>query len=237
MCAFIAFVIYFLISTPLYKVDVEGIDPEDCQRLALFRIRAKMWAHYKRRRGSDPQWKKKKSELWNLTEKMLGKSHKPMLNVKAAEAKGLLAFVLELLEEAVPKLVEHGPFRMRGEFLLQAARAAVEVNTLLSSQGANVEVTPQEQQTLMDHYIRHVTMFRRGGGCLLPKHHLMVHLIQQCRSLGAPWLRATYFDESLNGVIARIARSSHRNTFSETIHYKYAALQELAGPSAQHMRP
>ena len=108
------------------------------------------------------------------------------------------------------------------------------VDELLRNTGTYV-VTFDAQQELLDSYLHHVTLFSRCGGRLRPKHHMMFHLIEQCDKIGAPEVRATYRDESLNGVIARIAQSCHRNHFGEVAHAKFAQLQALGGRAAMHM--
>jgi hypothetical protein len=107
VCAFVATSIWWLITTPAFKVTVDGLSPEDENRLSLLKIRGKLWEFYKIKR-TDPHFKAKGAEVWNLTLKMLGKKKKgnsPMLNVKAAEARGMLDFVCTLLEESLPMLV------------------------------------------------------------------------------------------------------------------------------------
>jgi hypothetical protein len=214
--------------------NISFLSTEDCNRIALLGIKKKLWDHYKLKR-TDPEWRKKGSEIWNLTIKMLGKKKNPMLNVKAAEAKGVLEFVVKQLQEDCPKLfgaVE----RERGALLLACGNAALKVDMALrASSMANFEMEPARQQQLLNDYTHHVTLFHRAGGNLIPKHHMMFHLIIDTARLGAPSLHATFRDESLNGVIAAIARSCHRNHFSEAVHFKFAALQALGSPSAMQM--
>ena len=45
-------------------------------------------------------------------------------------------------------------------------------------------------------------------------------MIQRALHRGNPRLYSTYRDESLNGIIAKIARSAHRRTWSNVIHFK-----------------
>jgi hypothetical protein len=53
--------------------------------------------------------------------------------------------------------------------------------------------------------------------------------------LGAPKLYATFRDESLNGVVAKVARSCHRNNFSRMVHVKFRRLQALTDSKAMQM--
>ena len=228
---FIATALWFLIGSSVYTPKIDYLSTEDCNRIALLRVKQKLWDHYKLKR-SDPQWKRKGSEIWNLTIKMLGKKKHPKLNVKAAEAKGILEFVVKQLGEDVSKLE---PIEMeRGQLLLACGKSALKVDMALRNSG-KIELEHSVRQQLLNDYTHHVTLFHRAGGLLKPKHHMMFHLIIDTARLGAPSLHATFRDESLNGVIAGIARSCHRNHFAEAVHFKFSALQVLAGPSAMHM--
>jgi hypothetical protein len=163
---------------------------------------------------------------------MLGKKSAPLISIKAAEAKGLLEFVVKLLGEDVPKLAPAE--KMRGELLLACGQSAWRVELALRNSGA-ISLTRDQRQQLLNDYTHHVTLYHRAGGLLKPKHHALFHMILDSSWKGAPSLYATFRDESLNGVIARIARSCHRNRFGEVIHFKFSALQAMAAPSAMHM--
>ena len=91
------------------------------------------------------------------------------------------------------------------------------------------------RQTMLDKYTHHVTLYARAGGLLKPKHRMVFHMIIRSRELGHPSLQSTYRDESLNGVIGRIARSAHRNTFLITVHPKLHLMMALGGASSMQM--
>ena len=61
--------------------------------MALLRLRERLWKHYKIKR-SDPHFRAKGAEVWNLTKAMIGTEDNPKLAVKAAEARGLLDLTL-----------------------------------------------------------------------------------------------------------------------------------------------
>ena len=86
--------------------------------------------------------------------------------------------------------------------------------------------TVDENQRLFDAYLKHATLFARGGGRLRPKHHVMFHLAWQVKEKGNPRLFSTYLDESLNGVIAKIARSAHKSCWETMVHRRFAVLQQ-----------
>ena len=192
---------------------------DDFQHLNLLRLRADMFVYYKRRRTEDPEWCKRGSEVWNLTLKMLGSPARPELNAKAAESNGLLDFAVDLLAKNIEALGDDA----RG--LLEACRSALQVHNIMRT--TPKEMTRADAEMLMHAYVRHASLFERAGGRLAPKHHLMAHCVQQTLVHGNPRFHHTYRDESLNGVIAKIARTSARATFASTTHYKFGLLQNL----------
>ena len=216
--------IWFLVKCQLYNPNISHISPEDCAKIALLKIKNKLMQHYRLKRA-DPEWRKKGSEVWGLTLGMLGKAAKPIISVKAAEAKGLLEFCVALLTEDVPRM---GPMdRDGGALLLACGASALKVQHGLRNNG-QLELSVADRQQLLNDYMHFVLLWDRAGGVLVPKHHMMMHMLVDCK-LGAPWLHATYRDESFNGVVRGIARSCHRSTFGETVHLKLAMLQSLMG--------
>jgi hypothetical protein len=232
VAAFVALVIWWLITTPLFAVKVEGLSTEDETRLALFKIRSKLWKYYKIKR-SDEHFRRKGSEVWNLTEKMLGARKRPMLHAKAAEVRGLLDFCVELLSESLPQFQGTPDFE-RCQLLIACGTTCRDCDRLL--RGTGLSTMPEtDRQKLFSTYVRHVSLFNRAGGVFLPKHHMMMHLIWKTGTMGHPSLWATFRDESLNGVVARIARSCHRAAFNQAVHIKFKRLQALVGNSALQM--
>jgi hypothetical protein len=229
--SYIPVAILFLIGSSIYTPSIDFLSKEDCSKIGLMQIKKKLWEHYRSKRA-DPRWKSKGSEVWNLTLQMLGKKKSPMLSIKAAEAKGLLEFVVKLLEADVPKLNERE--QMRGQLLLACGKAAWRVELALRNT-SQISMSVADRQQLLTDYTHHVVLFHRAGGVLKPKHHMMFHLILDASWKGSPSLWATFRDESLNGVLAGIARSCHRNRFGEVIHFKFAALQSMIGEAAVHM--
>jgi hypothetical protein len=160
----------------------------------------------------------------NLTLSMLGPRESQLLNAKAKETEGLLGFAVQMLERhraalAATDAATHG-------LLLAAGQAAQDF------QGACAGPTtmPKEatQERMWRSTRRFVHMFHLAGGNTVPKAHVLLeHLVQRVPYLRRPRACTTYADESLNGVIARIARSCHRRHFGRAIHCKYKVLAEL----------
>ena len=150
---------------------------------------------------------------------MLGNQETYGLQAKAAESHGLLKFVLWLLEKYSDEFEKLPEETSRPLAILKAAtQAANSMDDILLSR--------MQCPHLMQHYLRFLTLYLKAGGVWRPKCHLPLHLIQRAMVQGDPRLYSTYRDESLNGVIAKIARSAHRSTWGNVIHFKCCILNQ-----------
>ena len=149
---------------------------------------------------------------------------------------GLLEFVVESLTEHMQDFQQAGGVRyMKAQCLLAAGEAAMAFNSELRQHS---RLVPREgQERLWASYMKHVTFFLRAGGQIKPKHHQMFHCIQRIHSHGNPLHYHTFKDESLNGVIAKIARSCHRTNFGLSVHMKFNALASILGTKAVELHP
>lgn len=75
-------------------------------------------------------------------------------------------------------------------------------------------VSEEVCQTLMNSYTRFVTLSERAGMPKIPKCHLMMHMLQRAVKKGNPRWYSTYRDESLNGIIGKVAASVHPRVFA-----------------------
>ena len=145
---------------------------DDRMHLKLLRLRSALWVHYKQMQASDPTWRTKASQVWSLTIKMIGKESNPVLKAKAAESRHLLDFAVGLVEQHQAALEPDV-----ARFMLASGRAAMEVNRIIRVSDRLMD--SGTQQNLLDAYVRHLEMYIRAGGWLVPKHHLFVHCIQR----------------------------------------------------------
>jgi len=187
---------------------------DDMMHLKILRLRSDLWVHYKEMQKADSAWRTKASQVWSLTLKMLGKEWAPLLTAKASESRHLLDFCVKMVERHQAFL---DPDKAR--FLLMSGRAAMEVNRIMHD---SPQIMPEaDQERLLNVYVRHCVMYLRAGGIFVPKHHLMIHCIQRISYLGNPRFYHCYHDESLNGVVVKIAKSCHRMRFMHTVHEKF----------------
>ena len=167
-----------------------------------------------------------KLQVWNLTLTMLSDKH---LKAKAAETHGLLGFVVEMLvkhEHTISHANPGGNSTPLFDLLLRAGKAALDFDAELSKYGRLVDAGTC--QRLFDHYNRFICLCARAELPLLPKAHLMYHLLQRALIRGNPRVYATYIDESYNGTIAQVCRSCHRRGWALAVYRKVEMMQSMA---------
>ncbi|CAL1136592.1 unnamed protein product [Cladocopium goreaui] len=224
----------FCIDSGLWAPDT-GLDAADSRKISLLAIKAELFNFYKIKR-SDPDWVGKSSEVWNLTLGMLGSEDHPSLGAKAAESHGLLEFVHWLFGIHLERFDKLTPEKKRkGKFLLEAAKAAMGLDDVF--QAEHRKMTRSQVQKAFNSYVRFLSFYAKAGGNITPKCHFMLHLIQRSLFKGNPRLYTTYRDESFNGLLAKIARSCHRRTWMNAIHWKCRELhskhhQKVIKPNA-----
>jgi hypothetical protein len=227
----VAYVFTIFLLCPSFSGALPWMDAEDSRKCALLRLKGLLWAFYRNQRSHDPNWKKHRSELWNLTEDMLGKRYRPELKAKAAETRILIPFCVEILTNFMYCFVaQGGDAHLRAQFMLGATESGVEFERILRAElPSGRSMSRAAQLDCWSAYMRHEMLCRRAGMRSLPKHHCMQHLVKRICFKGNPLSYSTYRDESLNGVIARIAASCHRRTFGMSVHEKYIYLQATGG--------
>jgi hypothetical protein len=101
----------------------------------------------------------------------------------------------------------------------------MEFDTVLASHGRQIDEPVSE--SLFQTYSRFISLMDRAGAELLPKSHLMFHLVQNSIFKGNPRHYSTYIDESYNGVIARVVRSCHRRGWAMAVYRKLQMTEAL----------
>ena len=137
-----------------------------------------------------------------FSRKQLGTLKKPMLKVKAAEARTCLPWV-------VSQLSRHAHLVVRGPQLVRAGRNLEQFyKALREDRGAN-EITRCATSFL--------TFWRRAGGRHTIKHHMLVHIGQKSARDGCPSLYHTYEDESFHRQVKKIAATCHYKRFAPRV--------------------
>ena len=150
---------------------------------------------------------------------MLGNEETLNLSAKAQESRGLLKFIFWFLKKHSEdfQALAHEESQ-KALFLLAAAESALDLDNVFRVERRKLERS--ESQRLLASYLRFVSFYKRSGGVVKPKLHLIFHLIQGSLERGNPRHYSTYQDESLNAVFAKIARSAHRSTWRSVVHWK-----------------
>ena len=164
-------------------------------------------------------------EVWNITLKMLSDKY---LKAKAAETHGLLGFCVEMLLKHANFLLSGNPGSTQPvlfDLLLCAGRAALKFDAILAGHERSVDESTCQQ--LFDEYNAFICISARAGVPVLPKAHLMYHLLQRSLTKGNPRMYTTYVDESYNGVIARVCRSVHRKGWALAVYRKLDMMQAM----------
>ena len=228
---FIGMALWYILDNKLLFDDIPWLDSAHCHKLGLMQIKSRLTADYRHRRQIDEAWSKKGGRIWNLTLKMLGKPSDPSLSAKGAETLSLLEFTIAELERLMPKirlLSESKCFV--GGCLAAAGKAANQFEAILHDSPRNMPLDARVK--LFNAYMQFFSLFIRSGGSAKPKFHMMLHCIKRTANLPNPLFYHNYRDESLNGVIAKIARSVHSWSFCLQTHRKFAIMQELGVRSA-----
>ena len=231
--SYVGHVFFFLLRVGFYTRDAPAfLLQDDLLQAGLLQLKSDIWRYYKRRAANDADssWKKRGSRIWNLTMKMLGKRSRPILNAKGAETHGLVDCAVELLGDNMATLEAMGGLvALEARLLHAAGLSAQRFNASMAA--SRRTIAPDAYNIMFGHYHQFVVLFERAGGWLTPKFHLMYHCIQRSRSQGNPRFSSTYRDESLNGVIARIARSCHRSSWQSMVHHKISYMLSTTGAS------
>ena len=138
---------------------------------------------------------------------MLGdKPTSQALGTKAAETKGLLPFVLSLLET-------HRPHFPPGEIecLIGAGAALLDYIHLIDN--SPKIVPPTMLQKMYDAVKKHIALSRLGNVPLKPKAHLLLHMVSRSEAHGNPSEYATFTDESISQILKGIAEAAHRSVW------------------------
>ena len=192
--------------------------------LALLRCRAELHAFYAERHQEYPA--EGLTRMSDLTVAMVGSRGQPKLKAKGAETWGLCVFIWASCGKHAHRLGRDGPaWRAAGDALLRLVDLM---------RNAGVTLPPEILQEMMDTYKRHVVLARRLSYNLIPKHHLMFHLLARAASQGNPRFYSTWLDESLNRDLKLVLRNVSQCAFERLALAKM--MLKLSAPSAQKRR-
>lgn len=156
---------------------------------------------------------------------MLGAEDRPVLGAKAAESHGLLKFVDWLFDRRLVRFNGLVPEKKRkAKSVQESVKAALLLDSIFQKESRTF--TRDDSEKAFSAYKRFLSFFLKAGGNHTPKCHFMMRVIQRTQFKGNPRLYSTYRDETFNGLIAKVARSCHRRTWANVVHWKCNALHE-----------
>jgi hypothetical protein len=150
----------------------------------------------------------KLTELNNVTQKMLGTSADRKLKTKAGETWGLLLFLVQVLS-IYPAIIADQ------QRLLEAGSCLSELIHLFDSCGSRMPAA--SVQLAFDKFLRHMALTADFDDLLIPKRHLVLHMLRDIPWLGNPKHYACWEDESLNKTLKKACRGISQQTFEASV--------------------
>jgi hypothetical protein len=214
---YIGAVVWALFDTDVWNMR-EGLTDDSYHQKAALRLKAELFAWYRKTRKLNPE--KPLYQMGDLQLTMLGTRDKPGISAKAAESGTLLAFAFDLAK--LYRLV-----LPHGSALVGAGEALMKYMEVTRS--SELRLSTSARQNLADAIVRFVTLRESAGVLFKPKCHLMVHMLEDALKFGNPRCTGTWLDEGLNAQLAAVCRSAHMSVWTTRI---LASFAHHAGPAA-----
>lgn len=194
-----------------------GAKGDQLYALSMQHIKNLLWAWYKKARRERPN--EQITEVQDLTVAMLG--GRPLtqsLKTKAAETKGLVPFTLDLL-----KTYRHQFAEPTINDLISAGEALNKYFELLASSPRRVPLNILQE--MYDTVKMHLTMCKRAGVPMKPKHHLLLHLVERTAKNGNPGYYSTFADEGINRLLKKVGQAAHRSVWEARVLLHFGQVQ------------
>ena len=159
-----------------------------------------------------------------------GEDRRPRLRLKAAKTRALLPITAKMLAEHFVAVTEREKRRQRCvEFLVKAYD---EIDHWRVGSPARLEAACRKHLLLYSSLAREAVE-QQGGGSdwiswrVYPKHHMLLHLVEQSSHYGSPRTWWCYADEGSIGLAVRIAQTTHPRTLVASCWEKYQLLASV----------
>ena len=179
---------------------------EETLIVALHCLKHALMHWYKERHRSHPM--ENLTRVSDFTMKMLGTKDDPKCKTKGAETFGIMLFLLSTLEKYSQHLTPEG------RNLQVAGEALARMLEIFKGCDRCVSATDQEQCFRL--YKQHVEAMRVFE-TFVPKHHIIVHMLDKMSYQGNPVFYATWLDESLNKVLKAACRFTSQSSFELSV--------------------
>jgi hypothetical protein len=188
---------------------------------SVHQLRSCLWPWYRARKLANPHVDI--TEVQDLTLQMLGgKPSHQTLNTKAAETKGLVPFVLDMLKQHRARLGE-----CEVDHLIGAGDALQGYFELLEDAPRNVPTLVL--QRMYDCVKRHLVLCKKAHVPLKPKHHQVLHMVARTAKHGNPNYYATFTDEGINRLLKKVGQSAHRAVWEMRVFLHFGKVEEAFG--------
>jgi hypothetical protein len=190
-------------------------------------IRSTLWNWYRCRRQDMPD--DDITEVQNFTLAMLGgKPSSQSLHTKAAETKGLVPFVLDVLRDKLARFTDN-----RGIVLIKCGEAMQEYFVLLDE--SPILVPAATLQKMYDAMKRHIILAKLAEVPMKPKHHLVLHLVARTARHGNPGYYATFTDEGINKLLKHVGQAAHRSVWEVRVFLHFGKVEDIRHGKRKHL--
>ena len=156
-----------------------------------------------------------------MTKGRVGENNDRKCKTKGAETWGFMLFLIDVLEANAARLPPEAIA------LARAGRALEDM--ILIWRAADVRLTIDEIQRSFDAYKRFLRLTSDLGdemSMLIPKRHVILHLLERLHDQGNPRFYANWYDETLNRHLKANCRAVSQITFEPSIYVRMRALLE-----------
>ena len=186
---------------------------EDILETATQILRHDLGNWYKRRHQQYPQ---EKLTRLHVTRKKIGDENGGKFGAKAAECYGYCIYLMDKLRPHARRL---GATAVR---YYEAGQALLDMLSLFSACGAVMHRA--EQQRAFDLFQRYSALTDNVAGLLLPKRHMVLHLLRGIQWFGNPRAYANWVDETLNRMLKSACRTTSQQTFEPSVTLRMAVM-------------
>jgi hypothetical protein len=174
---------------------------------------------YTRRHGTYPR--EKLTRISNLSKKHLGDNSDRACKLKGAQTWGFFLFLLDMLRPRA------GALGSEAQKLLRAGEALLTMVSTWRAAGPRLSVT--KLQLAVDCWSTFCRLTAEFEDMLIPKRHMMSHLVVSATWFGNPNLYSNFEDESLNKPLKASCRTVSQVTFEPFLLLKFKILLQKRG--------
>jgi len=212
---FNAYVVWFLLLSGI-SGSIGSADEQLSTAVHVLRMRMNAW--YSKRHRAHPG--ENLTRPGDLTKKMTGGPTNKVLKLKAAECWSFLLFLHDLLSEARNRLP------IEAARLIRAADCLIRLVYIFKLNPPTIPDAAIDECFSL--YGTFLDLTNHLEECLIPKRHLVIHMLERLPDFGNPECDSNWYDEHLNKLLKNACRSVSQATFERSLlqHMIYLVRQE-----------